>query len=130
MKRFHLWFAMLLTGVILLTACGGGGSTTGGGGAADIKPGASGMKDAALVGKWITADGGMEYTFKDDFMVTIVNVNATNSVAYDIREGGSGEGLVAIAEPSGNVIWTYKITGEQLDLTTPEGRAKKLKKGV
>jgi hypothetical protein len=87
------------------------------------------MKDAALIGKWITADGGMEYTFKDDFTVTIVNVNATNSVAYDIREGGSGAGLVAIAEPNGNVIWTYKINGEQLDLTTPEGRAKKLKKG-
>jgi hypothetical protein len=127
MKRLYVWIAALVTGAMLLTACGGGG-TNPNSGTGDVKPGASGIKDAALIGKWVTADGGGVYEFKDDFTVSIQVVGAIVTVPYDIREGGKGEGKVAIAETAGNVIWTYKITGEKLDLTTPEGRAKRLSK--
>lgn len=128
MKRLYIWIAALVTGAMLLTACGGGGAANPAANTGAIKPGASGIKDATLIGKWITADGGMEYSFKDDFTVSIINVSGTTIVNYDIMEGGKGEGKVAIAEVAGNVIWTYKIDGTRLDLTTPEGRAKKLTK--
>lgn len=136
MKRLSAFLVVLVTGALLLASCGGSSSSGTPGGAAssgsssggDVKAGASGIKDATLLGKWISADGGSGYNFKDDFSIVINTVgNDTNSV-YNIASGGQGSGKVEIKESSGKVTWDYKITGETLDLTTPEGRAKKLKK--
>jgi hypothetical protein len=42
--------------------------------------------------------------------------------------GGSGTGKVQITEGTGSTTWDYKIDSGVLNLTTPDGRAKKLKK--
>ncbi len=134
MKRLFAFLAFLVTGAMLLAACGGGGSagTTSGGGAASgggaVTAGSSGIKDASLLGKWITADGGSGYNFKDDFSVVIASVGDDTNSIYNIASGGQGSGKIEIKESSGKVTWDYKVTGDALDMTTPEGRSKKLKK--
>ncbi|HEY3288814.1 MAG TPA: hypothetical protein VGK87_01670 [Anaerolineae bacterium] len=135
MKRLSAFIVVLLTGALLLAACGGASSGTTGGAASggsssggDVKAGSSGIKDTVLLGKWITADGGSGYNFKDDFTVVILSVGDDTNSIYNIVSGGNGTGKVEVKESSGKVTWDYKITGESMDLTTPEGRAKKLKK--
>ncbi len=96
--------------------------------AGSVSPGASGIKDAGLLGKWITADGGSGYDFKDDFSVVITMVGSEIQSSYNIVEGGNGQGKVEIGEQSGVIVWTYKIDGARLDFTAEGGRAKKLTK--
>jgi hypothetical protein len=93
-----------------------------------VTPGASGIKDGVLLGKWITADGGSGYDFKDDFSVVITMVGSEIRSSYNIVEGGDGQGKVEIGEQSGVIVWTYKIDGARMDLTADGGRAKKLTK--
>lgn len=133
MKRLFAFLTFLVTAALLLAACGGGSTakTAGTGGSAggpSVTPGASGIKDPALIGKWSTADGGSAYDFKDDFSVIITNVGSTAPSVYNIASGGSGSGKVEITEDGKKVTWDYKITADVLDMTTPEGRAKKLRK--
>jgi len=142
MKRLML-AAALLSGVLAMSACGGEPAPTGGDGAGaatpvpatavgaparsgSVTPGASGLKDAGLLGKWITADGGSGYDFKDDFSVVITVVGSEIQSSYNIVEGGNGQGKVEIGEQSGVIVWTYKIDGARLDFTADGGRAKKL----
>ncbi|MCS7062087.1 MAG: hypothetical protein RMN25_13110 [Anaerolineae bacterium] len=139
MTRLKL-IATVLCSALLLVACGGEGTPTGnqGGNAAtanrpantsgSVSPGASGIKDPALLGKWITADGGSGYDFKDDFSVVVTMVGSEIQSAYNIIEGGNGQGKVEIGEQSGVIVWTYKIDGGRMDLTAEGGRAKKLTK--
>ena len=141
MKRLYAFLVLVITGAMLLAACGGSGSTSGtsssgsttssssssSGGA--VKPGASGIKDASLIGSWYTADGGSGYDFKDDFSVSITVVGSVTQGSYNIIEGGNGTGKVEIGDSSGSTTWNYKITDKtNIDLTTDDGRAKKLKK--
>ena len=137
MKRLSMFFIFLITAAMVLAACGGGGgaanptsgSNTGSsGGGASVTPGASGIKDATLLGKWISADGGNGYNFKDDFSVIITSVGEDTPSNYNITEGGNGSGKVQIAESGSVVTWDYKITNDTLDMTTPDGRARKLRK--
>ena len=135
MKRLSVFLVFLVTGAMLLAACGGGGATnssTNSSGASSsggaVTAGSSGIKDATLLGKWTTADGGSGYTFKDDFSVVIASVGDDTNSIYNIASGGQGSGKIEIKESSGKVTWDYKVTGETLDMTTPEGRSKKLKK--
>jgi hypothetical protein len=135
MKRLFAFLAFLVTGAMLLSACGGGGGSSSGGsssggssGGGAVTAGSSGIKDATLLGKWTTADGGSGYNFKDDFTVVIASVGDDTNSIYNIASGGQGSGKVEIKESSGKVTWDYTITGDTLSLTTPEGRAKKLKK--
>jgi hypothetical protein len=126
MKRLTLFLALLAVGAIVLAACGGGaGGSTGGG---VVSAGASGIKDPALIGKWISADGGSGYDFKDDFSVVVTNVGAETKGNYNIVEGGKGSGKVEIAEGTGKVVWDYKITDDRIELTTPDGRARRMRK--
>ncbi len=140
MKRLYAFLVLVITGAMLLAACGGSGSTSGtsssssttsssssSGGA--VKPGASGIKDASLIGSWYTADGGSGYDFKDDFSVSITVVGSVTQGSYNIIEGGSGTGKVEIGDSTSSTTWNYKITDKTtIDLTTDDGRAKKLKK--
>ena len=140
MKRIYLFLVLLVTGAMLLAACGGGGSagsgtasstTTGGSGTAGgaVTPGASGIKDAKIVGNWSTADGGYAYDFKDDFSVTLTNVGSTSQGGYNIVSGGDGKGKIQITEGTGSTVWDYELgTDGVLRLTTPDGRAKNLRK--
>ncbi len=96
--------------------------------AGSVSPGASGITDPALLGKWITADGGSGYDFKDDFSVVITLVGSEIQSSYNIVEGGNGQGKVEIAEQSGVIVWSYKIDGARLDLAADGGRAKRLSK--
>jgi hypothetical protein len=137
MKRLYAFLVILITGAMLLAACGGSGSSSGstsaGGGdtssGGSVQPGASGIKDADLIGSWYTADGGSGYDFKDDFSVSITNVGAVTQGSYNILEGGNGSGKIQIGDSSGSTTWNYKITDKtNIDLTTDDGRAKKLKK--
>jgi hypothetical protein len=126
MKRLTLFLALLAVGAIVLAACGGGaGGSTGGG---VVSAGASGIKDPALIGKWISADGGSGYDFKDDFSVVVTNVGAETKGNYNIVEGGKGSGKVEIAEGTGKVVWDYKITDDRIELTTADGRARRMRK--
>ncbi len=89
--------------------------------------GASGVKDAALLGKWISADGGSAYDFKDDFNVVVTSVGAQYNATYNIVEGGNGAGKIAIGEDGGQVAtWDYKITDNRLEMSTPEGRSRRM----
>jgi hypothetical protein len=138
MKRLYAFLVLVITGAMFLAACGGsgGGSTSGtsssgssssSGGA--VKAGASGIKDASLIGQWYTSDGGSGYNFKDDFSVAITDVGSVTQGGYNITTGGNGSGSVEIGDTSGSTTWTYTVTNQtNLDLTTPDGRAKKLKK--
>ncbi|MCL4505381.1 MAG: hypothetical protein M1434_14000 [Chloroflexi bacterium] len=142
MKRLFAFLTFLVTAALMLAACGSGGGSndankpgsggiggvTSGGGGPSVTPGASGIKDASLLGKWSTADGASAYSFKDDFSVIITAVGADTTSHYNITSGGNGAGKVEIDESGAKVTWDYKITGDVLDLTTPEGRAKKLRK--
>jgi len=134
-----MFFVLLVAGTLVLAACGGGGgsgagntpsgSNTGSGGTgANVIPGASGIKDATLLGKWISADGGNGYNFKDDFSVVVTIVGADTASSYNIVEGGNGTGKVQIAEGGSTVVWDYKIANDTLDMTTPEVRSRKLRK--
>lgn len=141
MKRLMLT-AVILAGMLTVTACGGDSAPAGNPAAAatpvaatavsaparsgPVSPGASGIKDGALMGKWITADGGSGYDFKDDFSVVITMVGSQIQSSYNIVEGGNGQGKVEIGEQSGVIVWTYKIDGGRMDLTADGGRAKKL----
>ncbi len=80
------------------------------------------------MGKWITADGGYSYDFKDDFTVVVTNVGAEIKEPYNIVEGGNGQGKIEIAENNAKVVWDYKISDTKLDMTTPDGRSRKLSK--
>ena len=136
MKRLTMFFVFLITAAMVLAACGGGGgaanptgsSNTGSSGGASVTPGASGIKDASLLGKWISADGASGYNFKDDYSVVITSVGEDTPSNYNITDGGKGSGKVQIAESGGVVTWDYKITNDTLDMTTPDGRARKFKK--
>jgi hypothetical protein len=138
MKRLFIFLAFLITGSLLLAACGGGsssssggGSTTtssGGSGGAVVTPGASGIKDPALLGKWISADGANGYEFKDDFTVISTLVGATTTSGYNIVSGGQGSGKVQIAENNQVVTWDYQITADKIAFTTPDGRSRKMTK--
>ncbi len=128
MKRLFAFVALVVSGALLLAACGGGGSNAASSGSSSVTGGSSGVKDTTLLGKWITADGGSGYEFKDDFSVIITSVGDDTPSTYNIASGGQGSGKVEILENKAKVTWDYKVTGESLDLTTPEGRAKKLKK--
>ncbi len=135
MKRLFAFLTFVVTAALLLAACGGGstpknagtGANASGGGPS-VTPGASGIKDAALIGKWSTADGGTAYDFKPDFSVTLTVIGSSTPSHYNIVSGGNGSGKIEIDETGGKVTWDYKITGDVLDLSTPEGRAKKLRK--
>lgn len=140
MKRLYAFLVLVITGAMLLAACGGSGGASGtsssgsttsssssSGGA--VKPGASGIKDAGLIGSWYTADGGSGYDFKDDFSVSITVVGSVTQGSYNIIEGGNGTGKVEIGDSTSSTTWNYKITDKtSIDLTTDDGRAKKLKK--
>ena len=136
MKRLSTFFVFLITAAMVLAACGGGGgaanptgsSNTGSSSGASVTPGASGIKDATLLGKWISADGGNGYNFKDDYSVIVTAVGEDTPSNYNITDGGKGSGKVQIAESGSVVTWDYKITNDTLDMTTPDGRARKLKK--
>ena len=138
MKRLTMFFVWLVTGALILSACGGGGSGAGntpsgsngssGGTSAQVTPGASGIKDATLLGKWITADGGNGYNFKDDFSVVVTSVGEDTPSSYNIVSGGNGTGKVQIAEGGNAVVWDYKVANDTLNMTTPDGRSKKLRK--
>jgi hypothetical protein len=122
--------ACVLVGTMVLAACGGD-SGTGGGQAAGGQTGgggaATGIKDAALLGKWISADGGSGYDFKDDFSVVVTNVGAQYNATYNIVEGGNGAGKIAIGEDGGkSATWDYKITDNRLEMSTPEGRSRRM----
>jgi hypothetical protein len=136
MKRLSAFLVLVITGAMLLAACGGSGGTSSSGGSGStgssggaVKGGASGIKDASLIGSWYTADGGSGYEFKDDFSVSITNVGSITKGTYNITEGGNGTGKVEISDGSTSTTWNYKITDKtSIDLTTDDGRAKKLKK--
>jgi hypothetical protein len=138
MKRLTVLVAFLISSALLLAACGGGSSsgsatTTGASSGASssggaVSAGASGIKDATLIGKWISADGGVGYDFKDDFNVTVTAVGEDVKSSYNITVGGKGSGKVEIMESGAKVVWDYKITDDRLELTTPEGRSRRLKK--
>ena len=139
MKRLYTFLVLIITGAMLLFACGGGGaggsnsggSTGGSSSGGSVSPGASGIKDATLIGTWYTADGGSGYDFKDDFSVSITNVGAVTKGSYNITEGGNGTGKIQIGDASSSTTWDYKVIDKtNLDLTTPDGRAKKLKKNA
>ena len=138
MKRLMV-IALALSGALILSACGGEATPSGANGGASpttgasnsagaVSPGASGIKDAALLGKWITADGGSGYDFKDDYSVVITMVGNQMQSSYNIVEGGSGQGKVEIGEQAGVIVWTYKIDGEKMEFTADGGRAKRLSK--
>lgn len=128
MKRLSVFVMLLVTSAMVLSACGGGGAGSGSGGAV-LKGGASGIKDAVLLGKWISADGGSSYDFKDDFSVIATVVGGTATTNYNITEGGSGSGKIEIGEDGGKVTtWNYKIDGDRIELTTPDGRARRMRK--
>ena len=138
MKRIYLFFVLVITSGMLLAACGGGqasggatgGSTTGGSSAGGaVTPGASGIKDAKILGLWITADGGSGYEFKDDFSAVIQDVGSKSNGAYNIVSGGDGKGKIQITNGTGSTVWDYELTSDGvLKLTTPDGRAKNLRK--
>lgn len=140
MKRLML-AAVFVSGLLAVSACGEEPAPAGNPAAAtpvaatavsgparsgSVTPGASGIKDGALLGKWITADGGSGYDFKDDFSVVITMVGSQIQSSYNIVEGGNGQGKVEIGEQSGVIVWTYKIDGGRMDLAADGGRAKKL----
>jgi hypothetical protein len=94
-----------------------------------VQAGASGIKDAALLGKWVSADGGSSYDFKDDFSMTVQNVGSEYKSSYNIISGGNGTGKIEIGESNnGKTVWDYKITNDKIEFTTPEGRARKMSK--
>ena len=136
MKRLSAFLALLITSAMLLAACGGGGGSTASGGSTSggssasggdtVSPGASGIKDPALVGKWISADGGSGYNFKDDFSVIVTVVGSDIPGSYNIVSGGQGSGKIEILEDGKKVTWDYKITDTKIDFSTPEGRSRKM----
>ena len=81
-----------------------------------------------LVGKWISADGGTGYDFKDDFSIIITSVGEKPSQLTTSLRVAKVLAKLQISESGGKVTWDYKITNDTLDLTTPDGRARKLKK--
>jgi hypothetical protein len=130
MKRLTLLFAFVVVGTMLFTACTRTVPTSSGSGSGGaVQAGASGIKDAALLGKWVSADGGSSYDFKDDFNVTVQNVGSEFKSTYNILEGGNGSGKIEIGESGGGkTVWDYKITDVKIEFTTPEGRARKMTK--
>jgi hypothetical protein len=133
MKRLPMILACALVGIMALAACGGdsgaGGGQAAGGQAGGTTGQATGIKDAALLGKWISADGGSAYDFKDDFSVVVTNVGAQYNSTYNITEGGNGAGKITIGEEGGkSATWDYKITDNRLEMTTPEGRSRRMTK--
>lgn len=142
MKRLML-IAVFLSGTLAMAGCGGEpapAQPSGSAGATpapatrvsaparsgSVSPGASGIKDQALLGKWITADGGSGYDFRDDFSVIITMVGSEIQSSYNILEGGNGQGKVEIGEQSGVIVWSYRIDGARMDFTADGGRAKRL----
>jgi hypothetical protein len=130
MKRLSLFVMLLVTGAMLLAACGGGGGgASSGSSTGTLKGGESGIKDTALIGKWISADGGSSYDFKDDYTVSATIVGGSYTTQYNITEGGKGSGKVQIGESDGKVTtWDYKIDQDRIELNTPDGRARRMRK--
>ncbi|MCL5996689.1 MAG: hypothetical protein M1546_11635 [Chloroflexi bacterium] len=128
MKRLTVFLAFLAVGAIVLSACGGGSGSGSTSGDAAVSAGGSGIKDPVLIGKWISADGGSGYDFKDDFSVIVSNVGSETKSTYNIVEGGQGSGKIEIGESAGKVVWDYKITDDLIELTTPDGRSRRMRK--
>ena len=134
MKRYNLFLVLILAGSLLMAACGGSGSSgssvngpTGNTSGPAVTPGASGIKDASLIGSWTSADGFTIYDFKSDFSVDVTSVGATTTNSYNIVSGGNGNGKVQIGHGTTSSTYDYKVANGVLTLTSADGTSKILR---